>query len=131
MTIALDADVKKLTEEQLDDLYMKLVDRQQDVLTERNRRQALPFIWESEAAAVVSIRKALGKPEHVGTQEEPVAWAAPASAMDAYTAGDYVTHNGVTWQATGNGGIYTEPGTEDPIQGAVWQNVAGDDVPAE
>lgn len=131
MAIALDADVKTLTEEQLDTLYMNLVDRQQAVLDERNRRDALPFIWASDAAAIASIRKALGKPEQVGTVEEPAAWAAPTSPMDAYIQGDYVTHDGAMWQAVGRGGIYVEPGVNDPIQGAVWQNVAGDDEPAE
>lgn len=127
MAIALDTDVKTLTEEQLDTLYMDLVNRQEDVLTERRRRSALPFIWESDAAAVASIRKALGKPEQVGTAEEPETWAAPTSPMDAYIAGDYVTHDGATWLATGNGGIYIKPGVDDPIQGAVWQNQDGDD----
>lgn len=127
MTIALDSDVKTLTEEQLDTLYMNLVNRQEDVLTERRRRDALPFIWASDAAAVASIRKALGKPEQVGTAEEPEAWAAPTSPMDAYISGDYVTHDGATWRATGNGGIYAEPGVDDPIQGAVWQKLDGDE----
>lgn len=121
MTISLDADVKTLTEEQLDTLYMDLVTRQDDVLTERRRRDALPFIWEADAAAIASIRKALGKPEQAGTAEEPETWAEPTSPMDAYIAGDYVTHDGATWQATGRGGIYIKPGVDDPIQGAVWQ----------
>lgn len=121
MAIALDADVKTLTEEQLDTLYMNLIDRQEDVLTERRRRDALPFIWASEAAAVVSIRKALGKPEQVGTAEEPETWAQPSNPLDVYVAGDYVAHDGATWLATGRGGIYAEPGVDDPIQGTVWQ----------
>lgn len=127
MTIALDSDVKKLTEDQLDNLYMKLVDRQQDVLTERNRRQALPFIWESEAAAVVSIRKALGKPERVGTQEEPAEWVEPSSPMDAYVAQDVVLYNAEAWVATGKGAIYAEPGVADPIQGDVWHKQGPED----
>lgn len=126
MTIALDADVKTLTEEELDKLYMNLVDRQDDVLTERRRREALPFVWESDAAAIASIRKALGKPEQVGTAEEPDTWAEPTSPMDAYIAGDYVTHDGSTWQAIGRGGIYAEPGVDDPIQGEVWQKQDSD-----
>lgn len=121
MAISLDADVKTLTEEQLDTLYMDLVNRQEDVLTERRRRDSLPFIWASDAAAVASIRKALGKPEQAGTAEEPATWAAPTSPMDAYIAGDYVTHSGIRWLAVGRGAIYIEPGTEDPIQGEVWQ----------
>lgn len=121
MAIALDADVKTLTEEQLDTLYMDLVNRQQAVLDERNRRDALPFVWESDAAAIASIRKAMGKPEQAGTAEEPATWAAPTSPMDAYIEGDYVTHNSVTWLVVGRGAIYIEPGVDDPIQGAVWQ----------
>lgn len=131
MTIALDADVKTLTEGQLDDLYMGLVDRQQAVLDERNRRQALPFIWESDAAAVASIRKALGKPEQLGTVDAPETWKAPTSPMDAYIAGDYVQVSTKTYRAVGNGAIHVKPGTNDPIQGTVWEEATTDDAEVE
>lgn len=132
MTIALDADVKTLTEEQLDTLYMDLVNRQDDVLTERRRRDALPFIWASDAAAIAAIRKALGKPEQVGSENQPEAWQAPTSPMDAYIAGDIVSVSGKAYRATGKGGIYVKPGTNDPIQGEVWQDVAAaGEEPAE
>lgn len=131
MTIALDANVKTLTEDQLDDLYMALVTRQEDVLTERRRRDALPFVWESDVAAVAAIRKALGKSENVGTVDAPETWKAPTSAMDAYIAGDYVTTGSKTYLAVGNGAIYAEPGVDDPIQGAVWEEATTDSADVE
>ena len=120
MSIALDANVKTLTEEQLDELYTQLLARQDDVHNERQRRTALPFIWDSEKETVKALRQILGKPESAGSPEEPIEFVKPTSAMDAYIMDDHVLQNGKHFMAVGRGAIYVEPGVNDPIQGLVW-----------
>lgn len=131
MSIALDANVKTLTEEELDELYMELLKRQDDVHNERQRRNALPFIWDSEVVTVKTLRQVLGKPEQAGSSEEPVEFVKPTSAMDAYVAEDHVLQNGKHFIATGRGAIYLEPGVNDPIQGLVWNEFTGEPNPDE
>lgn len=124
MTIPFETDVKTLTEEQLEEFHMQLLRRQDDIYHERNRRQALPFIWESEVITVKSIRAALGKPEYLGEDGDIAPWTQPTNPMNAHIADDRVNHNGKDWIAVGRGTIYTEPGVEDPIQGAVWNDLS-------
>lgn len=132
MSISLDANVKTLTEEELDELYMQLLNRQEDVHNERQRRSALPFIWDSEVATVKTLRQILGKPERSGSPDEPVEFVTPTSSMDAYVADDHVLQNGKHFIATGRGAIYLEPGVNDPIQGVVWNEfVKDEEAPVE
>lgn len=121
MSIALDANVKTLTEDELEELYMQLIERQNDIHTERQRRNALPFIWESEVETVKMLRQVLGKSEQVGSPEEPVEFVTPTSPMDAYIAGDHVLQNGKHFVAKGRGAIYSEPGKDDLLRGELWE----------
>lgn len=132
MSISLDANVKTLTEEELDELYMQLLERQDDVHNERQRRNALPFIWDSEVESVKTLRQILGKPEQAGSPDEPIEFVKPSSLMDAYDMDDHVLQNGKHFVAIGRGAIYLEPGVNDPIQGIVWNEfVKDEEAPVE
>lgn len=118
--VTLDTDLTTITTEQLETHQRRLWDRSTACDRERERRNALPWVWKAEEETVTQIRKALKKPATRGT-DSPEPWQQPTSAIDAYLKGDHVTHNGKTWVATGNGMITAEPGAHDPIQGEVWR----------
>lgn len=118
--LTLESDLTLLTNEELDQLQKACWKKGDDVNTERNRRQALPFVWANEEQTVKAIRAALSKPATRGT-EKPEAWKVPTSPLDTWIAGDRVTHKDRTWTATGKGMISAEPSKPDPIQGEVWR----------
>lgn len=117
--LGLDSDLALLTDEELTQLQQACWKKGDDVNTERNRRQALPFVWANEETTVKAIRAALQKPATRG-EEKPETWKAPTSPLDTWIAGDRVTHKQKIWVATGKGMIATEPSRTDPIQGPVW-----------
>lgn len=126
----LNANVMSLTGQGLDDLYQALLSKEGEVLEERRRREALPFVWAAEESTVASIRAALSKPARIGQDHDVPAWVKPETIMDAYINGDRVTHGGDTWTANAEGALYVAPGTLDPIRGQVWVSQS-DSVPAE
>lgn len=117
--LGLDSDLTLLTDEELTQLQQACWKKGDDVNTERNRRQALPFVWANEETTVKAIRAALSKPATRG-EEKPETWKAPTSPLDTWIAGDRVAHKDKTWTATGKGMINAEPSKPDPIQGIVW-----------
>lgn len=121
-----DSDLKTLTEEDLRTHRDQCYRRASEVDTEFRRRAALPFIWASETAMVKQVRAAMSLPTP-GADGEPPAWKQPTTIVDAYIAGDRVTHESATWVATGDGAIMHTPGEPDPVMGQRWeQHVAGE-----
>lgn len=118
--VTLDTDLTTITTEQLETHQRRLWDRSTACDRERERRQALPWVWKAEEETITQIRKALKKPATRGA-DSPEPWQQPTSAIDAYVKGDQVTHDGKTWVATGNGMILTAPGVTDPIQHDLWR----------
>ena len=118
--ITLDTDLTTLTDQELGTHQQACWDRSMAIDKERERRNALPWVWKAEEETVTQIRKALKKPATRGT-DSPEPWQQPTSAIDAYVKGDQVTHDGKTWVATGNGMILTAPGVPDPIQHDLWR----------
>ena len=125
--VTLDTDLTTITTEQLETHQRRLWDRSTACDRERDRRNALPWVWKAEEETVTQIRKALKKPATRGT-DSPEPWQQPTSAIDAYLKGDQVTHDGKTWVAIGEGMITAEPGAHDPIQGEVWRAAISPEV---
>ncbi|MDD7587563.1 MAG: hypothetical protein SPK00_10370 [Corynebacterium glucuronolyticum] len=118
--VTLDTDLTTITTDQLETHQRRLWDRSTACDRERERRQALPWVWKAEEETVAQIRKALGKPATRGA-DKPEPWEKPTSPIDAYVKGDRVTHDGKNWVATGSGMILTAPGVTDPIQYDLWR----------
>lgn len=127
IVLNLDTDVTTLTSQQLEELRQACWEKDAEVSHEQKRRDALPFVWEAEVTSVKTLRQVTSK-----TPTPGAAYATPTSLLDAYIAGDTVTHGGKTWLAVGQGAIFTNPGEADPLQGEVWQEAAeGQDSTAE
>ena len=111
----LDTDVKKLTQNELEELRHLCWNKDSEISKEINRRASLPFIWESELASVRMIRTAM--------KNEPKpfdGWKKPSSIVDAYIIGDTVTYNGERYVAQGQGALMYAPDEVDPVQGVCW-----------
>lgn len=111
----LDADVKTLSQNQLEELRQLCWDKDAEISNEISRRASMPFIWESELASVRMIRTAM-KNEPKPFDE----WKKPTSIVDAYIIGDSVTYKGDKYLASGSGALMVAPDEQDPIQGVVW-----------
>lgn len=118
--ITLDTDLTTLTDQELGSHQQACWDRSMAIDKERERRNALPWVWDSDEKTVTTIRGALNKPGHRGA-DKPEPWIKPTSAIDAYLKGDRVTHNGDTWVATGRGMIMDPPGTQPVDQPELWR----------
>lgn len=106
----------QLTDIQLDEHQRQCWDRSNDIEAERQRRQALPYVWDNETKIVTTLRATLNNAPKPGA-----AWKQPENITGAYIEGDEVTHEGKQWQATGLGAIMFAPGTTHPIMGERWQ----------
>ena len=119
--VTLDTDLKTITTATLETHQRQLWERSAECDKERNRREALPWVWEAEEESVTQIRKALNKPATRGVLN-PKPWEQPTSPLNTYIAGDRVTHQDKTWVAIGKGTITTTPGVEDSVQGPMWRH---------
>lgn len=113
--ITLDTDLTTITTEQLETHQRRLWDRSTACDRERERRQALPYVWANETQIVKSLRAALNN-----TPEAGAPWKQPENITGAYIDGDIVTYEKKTWQATGDGAIMFAPSTAHPIMGQRW-----------
>lgn len=114
--------VKQLTDEQLRTHYDDLLNRQNAVIREQDRRRSLPYIWDNETTQVKLLRDVLPQ----AAPEVGAAWVKPSSIVSAYIEGDTVTHLDQPWIAVGLGAIMHEPGTADPVMGERWDLVEAD-----
>lgn len=115
--------VAKLTEAQLAEHYQALLNRENAVVEEQNRRRSLPHIWANETQLALQLRAiGLSTPPEEGDE-----WKEPTSIAGAYLAGDIVSYEGKYWRAFGAGAIMHAPNTEDAVMGVRWEEV----VPAE
>ncbi|MDK6565905.1 hypothetical protein QP222_05710 [Corynebacterium pyruviciproducens] len=119
-------DLTQYTYAELDEYEKQLNNELQEIWKERDRRRALPFIQARETQLVKDLRAALGKPAHVGVDDQPPAWKKPTSVIDAFIKGDRVEHKKSIWAATGDGIIRAEPGVTDPVSGDVWEKFTPD-----
>ncbi|STC97473.1 hypothetical protein [Corynebacterium renale] len=113
--ITLETPLETLTTAELEAHQRACWDRSTEIDAERQRRQALPYVWASETKMVETLRQVMGNAPKPGA-----AWKQPANITAAYIAGDTVTHDGKNWQATGDGAIMHAPGTTHPIMGDRW-----------
>ena len=111
--------VNKLTEAQLAEHYQALLNRENEVVAEQNRRRSLPHIWANETMLAQQLRT-LG---FSTPREEGAEWKAPTSIADAYLADEIVSYEGRYWRAFGAGAIMHAPNTEDAVMGVRWEEV--------
>ena len=114
--------LENLTDSQLEEHQRQCWDRSNNIDQERQRRQALPYVWASETQIIQSLRTALGNAPEAGAP-----WKQPENITGAYIDGDIVTHEEKKWQATGDGAIMFAPQTVHPIMGQRWIPVTGQD----
>lgn len=112
----------QLTEQQLQEHYSQLLERESAVIEEQNRRRALPFIWQNETQIVQGLRAA----GISATPEPGDPFVKPTSIVTAYIAGDEVEYNEAYYRAHDAGAIMHAPGEEDPVMGHRWDEVAGE-----
>lgn len=120
-TITLETPLDTLTTQQLEAHQRDCWDRSTQIDQERDRRQALPYVWANETKMVTTLRQVMGNAPKPGQ-----AWKQPENITAAYINGDTVTHDGHRWQAYGDGAIMFAPGTAHPIMGERWQQTPED-----
>ncbi|WP_288750572.1 hypothetical protein [uncultured Corynebacterium sp.] len=115
--------LENLTDTQLEEHQLQCWDRSNNIDQERQRRRALPYVWENETQIVKSLRAALNNAPKAGAP-----WKQPENITGAYIDGDIVTHEKKTWKATGDGAIMFAPTEVHPIMGQRWVPAAGQDA---
>lgn len=120
--ITLKTPLETLTTAELEAHQRDCWDRSTEIDRERDRRQALPYVWANETKMVTTLRQVMGNAPKAGA-----AWKQPDNITQAYIDGDTVTHDGKTWQATGDGAIMHAPGITHPIMGERWTQTINPD----